>query len=130
MKLWLAFMLGVNLTAWLLLYAAHRDWLRTDLAGKPFPRSLSIAGSITVIVLLAGVLAGCNTSTGAGGTVKPVLPDLPPKATAICPAPTAKVGDDLGVLAARWKATAVCEGGKRATLLVFYRDLKTRFAGK
>ena len=83
-----------------------------------------------VLLLSVVALAGCNTSTGAGGTVKPVLPDLPPKATAVCPVPPlAKLNDDLGVLAARWKATAVCESGKRATLIVFYKDLKTRFAG-
>lgn len=82
------------------------------------------------ILLFAGLLAGCNTSTGAGGTVKPMLPGLAPEATAICPSPVADLDEDLGDLALQWKATAVCEGGKRATIIVFYRDLKTRFGGQ
>ena len=71
-------------------------------------------------------LAGCQT-TGAAGTVHPQLPDLPPKAVASCGRPAVKRGDDLGVLAARWKATALCESGKRSSVIAFYSDLKQRF---
>lgn len=81
------------------------------------------------IALIALALAGCQTSAGSG-LVKPQLPDLPAAATASCSRPAAHLGDDLGVLAARWKATAVCEGGKRTSLIVFYRDLRGRLAGK
>jgi hypothetical protein len=78
-------------------------------------------------LILLVVLAGCQT-TGAGGTVHPQLPDIPPEARAACARPTAHVGDDLGVLAARWKATAVCEGGKRASIIVYYDTIKEGFA--
>lgn len=79
----------------------------------------------SLVLLLA--LAGCQ-NTGAGGTVHPQLPLLPYKAKAVCarPAP-ARLNDDLGVLATRWKATAICEGGKRATIIQFYDDLRARF---
>jgi hypothetical protein len=81
------------------------------------------------VALLALALAGCQTSAGSG-LVTPQLPPLPTGATAQCTRPAAKLGDDLGVLAARWKATAVCEGGKRASLIAFYGDLRGRLGGK
>lgn len=88
----------------------------------------SIGSMIAILGMLA--LAGCGATTGAAGTLKPQLPDLPPPAVAKCARPLAAVGDDLGVLAARWKATAVCEGGKRAALIVFYGDLREGLAGE
>ena len=81
-------------------------------------------------LLLAPImLAGCNT-IGAGGTVKPQLPNLPQSATEACSKPRAAVGDDLGVLAARWKTTAVCESGKRRSIITFYGNLQRGLAGK
>jgi hypothetical protein len=79
------------------------------------------------LALLA--LAGCGP-IGAGGTVKPQLPALPPSAVASCGRPTAKVGDDLGVLAARFNAARACEAGKRAAIIGYYNGLKTGLAGK
>jgi hypothetical protein len=37
-----------------------------------------------------------------------------------------KVGDDLGVAALKWKATAICEHGRRAAVTTFYDDLRQR----
>jgi hypothetical protein len=81
------------------------------------------------IFLTATALAACS-STGSG-LVKPQFPKLPASATAKCERPPVlKLGDDLGVAAARWKTTAVCEGGKRASLIVFYNDLRTGLSGQ
>lgn len=88
----------------------------------------SIASLVAILSLLA--LAGCQTpSTGAAATVRPMLPELPASAAALCRKPLAAVGDDLGVLAAEWKTAAVCEGGKRAAIITFYRDVQRRYAG-
>ncbi len=84
----------------------------------------------TILILSLLALAGCNTTTGAAGTVRPQLPDLPDRAVAGCKRPVAALGDDLGVLAADWKATAVCESGKRAAIIVFYKGLQTGLAGQ
>jgi len=89
----------------------------------------SIASLAAILGLMA--LAGCQSRpTGAAATVRPQLPPLPERATSVCQRPVAARDDDLGVLAAEWKATAVCEGGKRASIIVFYRDLRAGFAGQ
>lgn len=76
------------------------------------------------MIVAALALAGCQTSAGSG-LVKPQLPELPVGATALCAQPPVlKLGDDLGVSRKRWRATAICEGGRRASLVAFYNGLR------
>lgn len=89
---------------------------------------MSVRLTSLAAIILPAVLAGCSATLGAG-TGKPLLPDLPAKAVSSCGKPVAKVGDDLGVLAARYNAARSCEAGKRGALIVFYRDLRKGFAG-
>ena len=85
---------------------------------------LRLIGSLALLAL-----AGCVT-TAPTPPLKPNLPALPVTATAACARPVTKIGADLGVTALKWKATAVCEGGKRASLIVFYGRLRKGFAGQ
>lgn len=92
---------------------------------------LRIPFASIVAVLSLITLAGCQSRpTGAAATVQPQLPPLPSRAVATCQRPVAALGDDLGVLAAEWKATAVCEGGRRASIITFYNGLRTGLAGQ
>jgi hypothetical protein len=84
---------------------------------------LRLIGSLALLTL-----AGCATAPTP--PPKPNLPALPVTATAACARPMTKIGTDLGVAALKWKATAVCEGGKRASLITFYRTLSIGLKGK
>lgn len=76
------------------------------------------------------LLAGCSTVGGAG-SVRPDLPALPKAATALCARPPlTRLGDDLGIKAAEWRATAICERGKRAALITFYNRERKGLAGR
>ncbi len=87
--------------------------------------------SIAIIFALSVLaLAGCQTRTGGEGLVRPQLPPLPERAVSGCARPTVALGDDLGVAALEWKATARCEAGKRAALVTYYGTLQTGLAGE
>lgn len=85
--------------------------------------------STVSLALLLLALGGCATNIGAGGSVKPELPALDARLRQPCQFPVAKVGDDLGILALRWKAAAICERGQRKAILGFYDDLRARLNG-
>jgi hypothetical protein len=82
-----------------------------------------------MVVIAALALGGCTSTLGAG-TVRPQLPDLPPRATALCARPVARAGDDARAVAARYSAAYGCESGRRVALIVFYRDLRQRLGGQ
>jgi hypothetical protein len=84
------------------------------------PSIASVAGLL--------LLAGCAT-TAPAPPPRPNLPALPASATGTCARPVTKLGDDLGVAALRWKATAICEHGRRAAVTTFYGDLRQRLGG-
>ena len=85
---------------------------------------LRLIGSLALLAL-----AGCGV-TAPTPPPKPNLPTLPVTATAVCVRPATKIGTDLGVAALKWKATAICEGGKRASLITFYGTLAAGLKGK
>jgi hypothetical protein len=74
------------------------------------------------------LLAGCAHDVAVA--VKPDLPVLPKGAKDPCKQPVAHVGDDLGVLGLRWKATAICYRGKWEAVVVYSDDLANGLGGK
>lgn len=78
--------------------------------------------------MLTLALAGCS-SIGAGGTVKPILPDLPAAAKANCTKPVARVGEDVRAFAARAVQAFNCEVHTHDEVVRFYVDLQRRLAG-
>jgi hypothetical protein len=87
----------------------------------------SMRSTASLLALL--MLSGCG-ATLPTPPPKPNLPALPASASAACARPVTKLGDDLGVAALKWKATYVCEHGKRVAIISFYGDLKKRLGGK
>lgn len=86
---------------------------------------------VPVAICLSLALGGCQTATTPGAAlVHPELPPLPPAVSTACPRPVSKIGDDLGVIGLKWKATAICESGKRSALITFYTGLRKRLGAK
>jgi hypothetical protein len=86
-----------------------------------------MAGRAAILLLAVG-LAGCS-SLGAGGTVKPILPDLPAAAKANCTKPVARAGEDARAFAARAVQAFNCEAHTHDEVVRFYVDLQRRLAG-
>lgn len=85
----------------------------------------------TVMILGLLALAGCSFGKPPPVVaIQPQLPDLPSRAVSDCSGPIAKEGDDLGVLALEWKATAKCERGKKHGIAGYYGDVQKGLAGK
>ncbi len=85
-----------------------------------------LAIATAIIAMLA--LAGCATRVPVA--VAPNLPDLPARAVQDCPNPVSREGEDLGVIALEWKATAKCERRQKHAVAGYYGNIQRGLAGQ